>query len=955
MAIEDLSKTGLVTTAIKDPLPDSADQELTEEPIGFIPAERASTSVVAEQTEVNPLAADLPDTQLMNALTEYSGINFDASLMESPIIGSASYMSYKRDATTGEVVPEGNFSDSVDLYQGITDAINQEGKTEQYKALTREPYDDYRNRLKMQGPMDYMNEMGTIMAGQEPYETYDFLSTEDFAESFKKDTVVGNPTKPSLFNKITSVPTGVYGAGKMVWNMLTENHFIKGVKNNPDKYMGNPKYVNDAEKWFEKQGQEQFGAIFEENPESAIKVAQANKAIYDYLNSTIDGQKKIQEMGLNKNSIDTQLEKANAFETAANLKAESYSAYQGDYSGSAEGVAAKKQVYANMSDNELNNNMAAGADQYSGMAIGGPGVYVDISDGIASGTKFKSGTIFVKWKKEEREERAKEEKEEEVVKTTKQDNQKDSGSGNQQGSGGGGGPVGMVGSPTKPRPRTGPDLTTRQLGGPIGNPMGQQQQAPVQDVGNLELVQEQGKDMSGVADDVSRELDEGDFVINAPAVEMAGRGDIERMVTKAITELQRKGVKLDFGQAAEDADSIVQALVSNKEMIIPKVIAEQIGYDRLEKINNRGKQRVEEIEQQQQQQQQGFIQGNPQAVQMGGQIALDENKNQPIAVPRESFAGQSSVGRKLLSPLSPESQNDEKELQEKSQSFEGFLKPLKMNKGDKIKPKLKPKPILNNEEQVYRVFKNQNIIQEGTEPYKLRPEAIAGIMGNIAVETGNTFDYKTQQLGGGPGQGLFQFEGGHWNEYEKYKKDKNIAPSASAQISYVLDNIFNGTGFNIGAKNRMNLIRILSNGSAEEVADAFAKLFERPNPEGAKYDERKNRANEIFNKFNNKSLEVTIPLPYDDTSKQKFNKGDKVKAIELTRDKIASELKEDLIQNLSDKQEKVTTGFLAVADTLSKIASDKILSGEFDVMGGKLQVGANPSGTQGYLGFSKEF
>ena len=58
---------------------------------------------------------------------------------------------------------------------------------------------------------------------------------------------------------------------------------------------------------------------------------------------------------------------------------------------------------------------------------------------------------------------------------------------------------------------------------------------------------------------------------------------------------------------------------------------------------------------------------------------------------------------------------------------------------------------------------------------------------------------------------------------------------------------------------------------------------------------------------------------------------------------------------MSNKQQKVTTGFLAVADTLSKIASDKILSGEFNVMGGKLQVGANPSGTQGYLGFSKNF
>ena len=103
--------------------------------------------------------------------------------------------------------------------------------------------------------------------------------------------------------------------------------------------------------------------------------------------------------------------------------------------------------------------------------------------------------------------------------------------------------------------------------------MGQQQeQQPMQDVGNLELVQEQGKDQSGVADDVSRQLNEGDFVINAPAREMAGHSDIERMITKAITELQRKGVKLDFGQKAEDPDSIIQALVSNRELIIPKVI-----------------------------------------------------------------------------------------------------------------------------------------------------------------------------------------------------------------------------------------------------------------------------------------------------------------------------------------------------------------------------------------------
>ena len=233
-----------------------------------------------------------------------------------------------------------------------------------------------------------------------------------------------------------------------------------------------------------------------------------------------------------------------------------------------------------------------------------------------------------------------------------------------------------------------------QAGGPIGNPMGQQQeQQPVQDAGNLELVQEQGKDQSGVADDVKRDLDPGDFVINAPAREMAGHSDIERMITKAITELQRKGVKLDFGQKAEDPDSIVQALVSNKELIIPKVIAQQIGYDRLEKINNRGKERVDEIEKEQQQQEKGFVQGQPQAqriepqqvVQMGGQITLEENKNQPIAVPKESFATMSSVGKRLLSPLSPEQADKElTELSKPSQSFEGFIKPITMADGGKV-------------------------------------------------------------------------------------------------------------------------------------------------------------------------------------------------------------------------------------------------------------------------------
>jgi len=735
MATEDLSKTGFVTLGIKDPLPDGSDQEMTDNPMGFIPAERASTSVVAGQTDVNPLSVDLPDAQLMEAVSNYSGIDFNSSLQETPLIGSSSYTtnpSYKTDATTGEIISDGNFSNDVQLYQNITNAIDQTGKTESYKASTREPYAEYRNRLKVQGPGDTDYFMDSVMAGQEPYDPYNFSSTQDFVAGFGEEQVVGN-TKEYRKRIPTTPPLNMMGAMYMVGKSLKEDAFIKGVKNNPDKYMGNSKYVKDTESWFAKQAQKQFGAIFQENPTSAIMVAEANKALYDYLQSTQEGRQKARDMGLNAEAINEQTAKASAFKLQAEKNAMSYSEYQGQYSGSAEGVAAKNQAYANMSQDDLNNNSPAGTGQFSGMAVGGEGVYVDISDGIAPGTAFKSGTIFVKWKKQEREKRAKEEaqKSREEAKTAREQaqaqqqqqenvsnnnyNQQDfserdssqdsggsygggepsggygsgSGSGSSSSSSSGsyssgvGGGASYASSPNLSNRRLGGRVTL-QTGGPVGNPMGQQQ-GFVQDAGNLEMVNEPNKDMSGIADDVPRKLDEGDFVINAPAMEMAGRGDVEKMIKNAVTELQRKGVKLDFGQAAEDVDSTVEALVSNKEMIIPKIIAEQIGYDRLEKINNRGKKRVEEMEQEQQQAQ-NPIQPNPQQGMMavGGQVSLDENKNQPIAVPQESFAGQSSVGSKLLSPMSPEAQDDEKELTDRSQSFEGFMKPIKLANGGKI-------------------------------------------------------------------------------------------------------------------------------------------------------------------------------------------------------------------------------------------------------------------------------
>ena len=87
-----------------------------------------------------------------------------------------------------------------------------------------------------------------------------------------------------------------------------------------------------------------------------------------------------------------------------------------------------------------------------------------------------------------------------------------------------------------------------------------------------------------VADDQPRDVQEGTFVINAAAADFAGRDDIEKMLRKAY---QKVG---DTGQSGVSQE--VQIAVSKGEVIIPPHIAKIIGYDRLNKINNRGKKEI---------------------------------------------------------------------------------------------------------------------------------------------------------------------------------------------------------------------------------------------------------------------------------------------------------------------------------------------------------------------------
>ena len=107
--------------------------------------------------------------------------------------------------------------------------------------------------------------------------------------------------------------------------------------------------------------------------------------------------------------------------------------------------------------------------------------------------------------------------------------------------------------------------------------------------GPVGMVDAPGADNSGVADDVPTKSD--GFVINAAAVKHAGLKDVNEMIQSAKEYAEQKGIKLNFGKTPTGAEDI---LVSNGEVVVPDALANIIGYDKLEKINNRGKKETEE-------------------------------------------------------------------------------------------------------------------------------------------------------------------------------------------------------------------------------------------------------------------------------------------------------------------------------------------------------------------------
>lgn len=136
-------------------------------------------------------------------------------------------------------------------------------------------------------------------------------------------------------------------------------------------------------------------------------------------------------------------------------------------------------------------------------------------------------------------------------------------------------------------------------------------------------------------------------------------------------------------------------------------------------------------------------------------------------------------------------------------------------------------------------------------------EAAAGIMGNIDVETGGSYDYQQKQKGGGKGYGLFQFD--FMNKYyQDYLQKNELEDSANTQIDYMYDTIY-GNEPMFSTKDKKALQEALESGNVQQATKGFQDIFENP---GVPHEDRRMKsAEDIYNKYNKPTEETSMMAP----------------------------------------------------------------------------------------------
>ena len=111
------------------------------------------------------------------------------------------------------------------------------------------------------------------------------------------------------------------------------------------------------------------------------------------------------------------------------------------------------------------------------------------------------------------------------------------------------------------------------------------EQAPIPGEVVVPPEQQEPREMNGAAPDtVPVKLREGDYVLNSLVKVTEGIGDLKKTVEDGLNQAKQDGV--DLGNSGGE---IVNVIVGDDEVIIPKELVPYIGLDKLEKMNNRGK------------------------------------------------------------------------------------------------------------------------------------------------------------------------------------------------------------------------------------------------------------------------------------------------------------------------------------------------------------------------------
>lgn len=108
-----------------------------------------------------------------------------------------------------------------------------------------------------------------------------------------------------------------------------------------------------------------------------------------------------------------------------------------------------------------------------------------------------------------------------------------------------------------------------------------------------------------------------------------------------------------------------------------------------------------------------------------------------------------------------------------------------------------------------------------------------GILANIEVETGETFDFTTKQKGrSNPAYGLFQFDpiGGLYSLYYEYLDEEGVKDSAKAQIEFIVDILSMRFKRGVAHVGRGNVSKVMdaSRIGPEATAEAFCTFILRP-------------------------------------------------------------------------------------------------------------------------------